>query len=515
MAELKSPIEKFNFDKLTFSQVSRFDDNIKLAFLNAVRDVLAPNIHLNGEINFKGIKSSQTSALRFYGLFCQEGFLPGRNNKEQEIKQDLPRAKECFKAITNVPDTDDDTKGKALSNLGVLYQKAGQPKEAERCFKTAIFNLPSVTDDTKASAYNNIGFLYCNGGVGFPPQPAKAIECYIMAYGLKGATDDSKAMTHINLGALYQNGAPGFPPQPKEAEICYKTAIFNLPGATDEAKAIACNNLASLYKSGAPGFPPQPKETEAYYQKAAYWLPGATADTKAKTSYNLGILYKNGAPGFPPRPEKALECFEYAINFLGTTQELKDSASHALLNVYTDQADKLNKIYKKALNIAIAACREESKDIDKDIAFAVVFSKAIEVGVLSSGIQDIVAKIPKENLNMIKDKCGETLLTYPIKHRFFSHPKLLNSGYLKNLTKLGGAPLLNARVGAFKLIDDTYQKEIAIKLKSQIMEGIKQSMPRCVISQPNKPAIVPRNVLGDSSIVPVPVSSKPNIGNVR
>jgi len=72
MAEIKSPELEFNFDRLTFSDVARFSDNTKLAFLNAVTSVIAPNIDLNGKINLDKIRASQASALRFYGLFFQE-----------------------------------------------------------------------------------------------------------------------------------------------------------------------------------------------------------------------------------------------------------------------------------------------------------------------------------------------------------------------------------------------------------------------------------------------------------
>ncbi|HYA13972.1 MAG TPA: tetratricopeptide repeat protein [Syntrophales bacterium] len=151
----------------------------------------------------------------------------------------------------------------AWNNLGVTYDKLGQPQQAITYYREALRIKPDLN-----KAWYNLGVAYEKLG-----QPGQAISYYREA--LRTKPDDVDAWN--NLGVVYDKLG-----QPQQAIVYYREALRIKPDHAD-----AWNNLGVVYdKLG------QRQQAIVYYREALKFKPDYVG-----AWYNLGVVYdKLGQP---------------------------------------------------------------------------------------------------------------------------------------------------------------------------------------------------------------------------
>jgi tetratricopeptide (TPR) repeat protein len=94
-------------------------------------------------------------------------------------------------------------KGKALSNIGVIYYDQGNYPEALKNYFASLKIMEEIADKKGiASAFNNIGIIYDEQG-----NYSEALKNYSASLKIKKEIGDNKgiASAHNNLGVVYYN----------------------------------------------------------------------------------------------------------------------------------------------------------------------------------------------------------------------------------------------------------------------------------------------------------------------
>jgi len=162
----------------------------------------------------------------------------------------------------------------AWNNLGVTYDKLGQPQQAITYYREALRIKPDFT-----KAWNNLGVTYDKLG-----QPQQAITYYREALRIK--PDYVDALN--NFGAAYDKLG-----QPQQAITYYEEALRIKPDYAD-----AWYNLGVVYdKLG------QPQQAIAYYREALRVKPDF-----AEAWHYLGLVYARDG-----QLQQAIACFREAL----------------------------------------------------------------------------------------------------------------------------------------------------------------------------------------------------------